>query len=149
MAQEVRVLLWCDHHRLNLGEDTEGTKQTVTINGVSYETEMCPECITELLDPLRAVLEESGRRVSRSRRAVSSDSEGLLSPTHDRDKAVNCPVPDCGKEVLVASLGSHCRNMHGKSLYEVQEETGVWLVVARRPSEKVQATKKSASRRRR
>lgn len=159
MAEEVRVLYWCDRHRQD-GEDVEGTKQTITINGDAFEAEFCEGCISELVEPLRFALEECGRRVNRGRRSqakayaaraiAASESEGgLLSPTHDRDVMVTCPMPDCGKEVQVSSLGSHCRGQHGKSLFYVQEETGVHIVAARRPPVPKSTKKVAAARSRR
>lgn len=152
MAEEVRVLLWCDLHRFLHSDDVPGTKQTITINGTTFEAEFCPECETELIEPLRDALEQCGRRTGRiSRRSVSSDSEanGLFSPTYHKDQVVACP--ECGKEVKVPSLGSHCRRMHDKSIRQVQEETGIYVVETRnsRVEEPAPTKKVAAARRKR
>lgn len=155
MAREIQELLWCDRHRGVHSEDVEGSTHTIRIDGVEFEVELCDDCRAELVLPLDDVLSEYGRKVVGQRRATAaakayatrsvSEASTLLSPTHDRHVEVNCPK--CGKEVQVSSLGSHCRGQHKQSLFEVQQETGIYIVNARRPPTPKVAAKKTAAKR--
>jgi hypothetical protein len=63
MAQRVTVHEECDRHLLLNGKSVEGETVTVGIDGVWYAIEACKQHTAKEIDPIRALVEELGRKL--------------------------------------------------------------------------------------
>ena len=109
MVQELIRALWCDHCRY-LGEGKqEGSENKFTINGKSYEAELCPHIIEQLVTPLVEGLETWARRPADAVRP-----RPLVAPQGQQD-VYPCPIcPDRAYGSGV-SLNVHLKAQHNGS----------------------------------
>lgn len=119
MAEQ--IVLWCDTH-LALDQKVDAHKVTLTLDGVNWRIDLCPECDEKTLGLLRALLEDRGQRL----KAGSPSAPGPtvrkidLTETSDgrRGKQPNGGRPlvclSCGKDYsTMGGLAGHFCNEHG------------------------------------
>lgn len=145
MAKELITRIWCDKCALN-DVHSEARAFTVNLGAKTHEVDLCETCEKELIEPLRALIEEQGQPVTKgSGKSAGTGSakakanvcaecgkayatrKGLRNHMRDIHDIVldppsgdyKCPI--CGKEArAIQGLAIHLRRAHDKSLEDIQ-----------------------------
>ena len=119
MATAMVTLTWCDRHLTDTDEEVPGDAMPPWADGLAVD--LCPECAAPVL-AARELAEHYGAigkrtpEVVKGRRPLVPSSRADAQPV-----AGGLACPDCGAKLSNRqSLGSHARNIHGKSLGELE-----------------------------
>lgn len=92
--------------------DVEAKTVTTTINGKSFEIELCEKHTNQLITPLHEALLAHGRTVRNKARKVSAATSRPRTYTADVDGNYPCPEPGCDKSFTSPQgIGRH-RTVH-------------------------------------
>ena len=152
MATQILIRHICDNGQEV--SDEEGIINTVPISfdGVSYETDLCEKCRTELKDilaPWLAQGRKAGKAATSSKRTRKYKGD-LIPVEHSEDGKFHCP--ECGRVTGTSGsgLGLHMRDKHPaeRDKYRIIEPPRQVAAKKAAPRKKATPAKKTARRRR-
>lgn len=98
MAQEVRIIRWCDNTTKH-GEDQDVPADALPPISIGKDKprdlDLCAECRLELYEPLSLLLEKEGRATDTGRRKNRKPRRPASSEVAEQDKPFTCA--DCGR----------------------------------------------------
>lgn len=129
MAQEVRIVTWCDNEKKHKGADVPGEPLPPIALGRDKprDLDLCAECRVDLFEPLRDLLEnegratDTGRRKQRKRATPPTPASPPIEPPsstgrpkYEQDAEGNYLCPECGDaKPTPQGIGAHRARAHG------------------------------------
>ena len=119
MAEQ--IVLWCDKH-LAVDQKVDARKVTLTLDGVNWRIDLCPQCDEATLGALRVLLEDRGQRLKAGSPSAPGPTVRKIDLTDTSDgrrgrpplagRPLVCLL--CGKDYgTMAGLTAHYSNEHG------------------------------------